>query len=332
MPGSPVEALRRSLWPLAPLYGLATALRNRAYDRGRRAVHRLPVPVLSVGNLTVGGTGKTPLVVWLVQAAVRAGLRPGVLARGYGRRPGASCNDEGMLLQGRFPDLLQVQEPDRVAGGSKLVAMGAEVLILDDGFQHRRLHRDVDLLCLDAERPFGDGTLLPAGDLRESTRGLRRADLLVLTRADRLERDALDRRRQRLQEMAGRSVPVYACRHAPGRLRREPGGVDVELAELRGGRVVLLSAIARPESFRRTAESLGAEVVDELRYRDHHHFTKAELGRASARAQRADAWLLVTEKDAVRIDGSDPVRYVLCVDVQFLGDQPSPEELGWVRR
>ena len=159
--------LHAGLWPLSLLYGLVTERRNAAYYRGAAATHRLDVPVVSVGNLTVGGTGKTPLVVWLVERALAAGRRPGVLARGYGRVKGAALHYEGMLLAGRFPGLPQVQDPDRVAGGRRLLARGdVDVVILDDGFQHRRLARDTDLVCVDARAPFANGLLLPAGDLR----------------------------------------------------------------------------------------------------------------------------------------------------------------------
>ena len=114
---------------------------------------------------------------------------PGVLARGYGRAPGAALNDEGLLLQRRLPWLLQEQDPDRVAAGKKLVDRGADFVVLDDGFQHRRLHRDLDVVCLDARLPFSNGHCLPAGDLREFRSGLRRADVLLLTRADAISRD-----------------------------------------------------------------------------------------------------------------------------------------------
>src|SRR5690606_22578410 len=154
---------------LSLAYSLGTALRAAAYDRGLLRVERLDVPVVSVGNLTVGGTGKTPLVAWLVERARRAGRRPGVLARGYGRPEGATLNDEGELLAARFADLPQVQDPDRVAGGRRLCATPAvDLVILDDGFQHRRLYRDLDLVCVDAKEPFAGGLQLPAGDLRES--------------------------------------------------------------------------------------------------------------------------------------------------------------------
>jgi tetraacyldisaccharide 4'-kinase len=175
--------LRQALWPLGLAWGAVAGVRNWLFDARLRKVHRLPVPVVSIGNLTVGGTGKTPAVAWLCALAKAHGKRPGVLARGYGRAPGARLNDEGELLQRRMPWLLQEQDPDRVAAGARLVGKGADFVVLDDGFQHRRLHRDLDVVCVDATLPFGNGLCLPAGDLREFRSGLRRAGMVLLTRA-----------------------------------------------------------------------------------------------------------------------------------------------------
>src|SRR5687768_6617186 len=134
------------------------------FDAGLLRVERAAVPVISVGNLTAGGTGKTRLVHWLVAELRGRGLRPGVLSRGYGRAPGQALNDEGRMLAAAFPGLPQVQEPDRVRGARALVAAsGVDVIVMDDGFQHRRLWRDLDVVCLDATSPFGGGACLPAG-------------------------------------------------------------------------------------------------------------------------------------------------------------------------
>lgn len=322
-----MHVLRRSLWPFSLLYGLAVSLRNRLYDCGFLATHRVSVPVLSVGNLTVGGTGKTPLVLWLVARVQQCGLRPGVLARGYGRAPGAELNDEGLMLQRRFPDLLQVQDPDRVLGGRRLVEMGAEVLILDDGFQHRRLHRDRNIVCMDARRPFADGVLLPAGDLREPRRALRRADMVILTRAGALTEEDLRERTEGLYHLLGRQLPVFATEHHATDLHLQPEGKLRPVAELRGRKVVLLSGIARPDSFEESVRSLGAEIVRHLCHGDHHRFRQSELKEAQNMAQLDDAWLLTTEKDDARIEGS-PERVVLRLELRFLGPEPSPEQWG----
>jgi tetraacyldisaccharide 4'-kinase len=318
--------LRQALWPLSLLYGSVAAVRNWTFDAGLRRAHRLPVRVGSIGNLTVGGTGKTPTVAFVAALAHACGRRPGVLARGYGRAPGAPLNDEGVMLQRRLPWLLQQQDPDRVAAGERLVAAGADYVVLDDGFQHRRLHRDLDVLCLDAELPFGTGLCLPAGDLREFRSGLRRAGMVLLTRADRLEPEQLAQRITRVRELAGRQLPVYACEHGPSDVVVQPRGEVVALASLRGRRAVLLSAIARPASFRDTAVALGVEVVAEHRHRDHHRFTAAEIAAAARAARAAEAILLTTEKDDARLGDADVERHVLRIELRCLGEPPTATE------
>jgi tetraacyldisaccharide 4'-kinase len=320
-------ALRRSLWPLAAVYGLGVWMRNALFDAGVRRVHRLPVPVVSVGNLTVGGTGKTPFVAWLVERARARGRRPGVLARGYRRAAGAELNDEGLLLAGRFPDLPQVQDPDRVRGGRALVARGVDLIVLDDGFQHRRLHRDRDLVCLDAERPFAGGLLLPAGNLREPRAALRRASAVVLTRAGAIAPPALAGLGARLRELAGERLAVFAAEHRPSDVRWRPADRVEPAAALAGRAVLLLSAIARPQTFAATVHDLGARVVAHVARRDHHAWEARELEQAASRARAQGAVLLVTEKDDVKLPPSLE-RGVLRIDFAFLGDTPDDATLG----
>lgn len=327
------HTLRRSLWPFAPLYGLGVALRNRAFDRGGREIRKLSVPVVSIGNLSVGGTGKTPLVVWLVEQLQGAGHKVGVLARGYGKAPDAALNDEGMLLERRFPGLPQVQDPDRFRGGQRLVgAHRVDVVLLDDGFQHRQLHRDLDIVCMDARRPFADGMLLPAGDLREPRGSLKRAGTVVLTRCDTLGRLDLRQRIEGLLRRIGRPVPVHAAWHRPRDVFSVPSGEVLAVDGLRGQRVVLLAGIARPSTFEATVADLGAEIADRLFFPDHHRFTERDVADAVQLAEDADAVLLTTEKDDVRLPGgADAVpRLVLRVDLEFVGDPlalPDPDRL-----
>ena len=321
--------LRQALWPLGLCYGAAMALRNLAYDRGWKRTHALPVPVLSIGNLTVGGAGKTPTVVWLCEALRARGRRPGVLARGYGRAPGAALNDEGMMLQRRLPWLLQEQDPDRVAAGRRLVDKGVDVIVVDDGFQHRRLARDLDLVCVDAKAPFSNGNCLPAGDLREWPAGLRRAGLCLLTRAAGLEPEALALRAERLRRIARNgALPVFASEHAPIAIVRQPAGELLPLSAIAGQRVLLLTAVARPDSVRDSFKALGAAVVGDLRRRDHHRFTAAELDAAAAQAARLGAVLATTEKDDARMAACAHERLVLQIGLRFLGPEPGPQELS----
>ena len=323
-----IHPLRTALWPLGLCYRAVAALRNAAFDAGIKATRRAPVPVLSVGNLTVGGTGKTPTVMWLCERLRARGERPGVLARGYGRAAGAALNDEGAMLQRRLPWLLQEQDADRVAGAERLAQKGATVIVLDDGFQHRRLQRDFDLVCLDARLPFSNGQCLPSGDLRESPAGLRRADLVLLTRADSLDARQVEARRQRVRALAqDDSLPVFACGHAPKDLVSQPDGAVLPLSAIDGRDVVLLTAVARPDSVRTTVEALGARVTADLRHRDHHRFTQEELAVAARAAGQHGAVVVTTEKDDARIDDATFPRFVLRIGLSFLDGEPTDAEL-----
>ena len=322
-----LRLLRKGLWPFSMVYGLATVLRGALFDRGLRAVARVGVPVISVGNLSTGGTGKTPLVIWLVEQAQARNLRPGVLARGYGRRKGDALNDEGKLLARRFPDLCQVQDPDRVRGARRLVDQEkVDLIILDDGFQHRRLHRDRDLVCLDTADPFAGG-LLPVGNLREPPSALRRAQGVVLTRAGSFVGEAVDRRMAELATYCGDGVRFFAADHVPTRLVEMPGGREVPLESLRDQKVVLLSGIARPDTFANLVEELGAAILAHHRRRDHHLHTPAELEEVSRESTAQGAVLVTTEKDDVKLGETPLPRWVLELEFRFLGDAPRWEWL-----
>lgn len=291
--------------------GAVTGLRNRLYDRGWLPAHRLQLPVVSVGNLTVGGTGKTPMVVWLARALRERGFRPGVLSRGYRVTSGAgtggvkrsALNDEGQLFAELLPDVPQVQRPDRVSGALELEKQGADAIVLDDGFQHRRLARDLDLVLIDATRPWGlpagaEGqaavrAVLPRGLLREAPSSLARASALVITRADAVPAPEFERLEAELEDLVP-GTPLLCAVHRPSGLRRGPERLELE--ELRGRPVVLVSGIGNPQAFERTARDAGADVRAVHAFPDHHAFERAELEALGAQSE-----LLVTAKDAVKL-------------------------------
>jgi len=284
------------------VYGGVTRLRNAGYDRGWLPRERLDCAVVSVGNLTVGGSGKTPMVAWLARELARRGRRPGVLARGY-RGGGARLNDEGRALARELPGVPQVQRADRAGGGRELVALGVDVVLLDDGFQHRRLARDLDLVLIDATRPWGLSAapggaavraLLPRGLLRERPQSLARADALVLTRTEQADARALAALERELEALAP-GAPILLSEHRPAGLRGPEG--ERPLAALRGLRVELVSGIAHPAAFEATARALGAEVAGVHAFPDHHAFVAADL--AAARAGGGE--LLATTKDAPKL-------------------------------
>jgi tetraacyldisaccharide 4'-kinase len=315
-----VTALRPQPWllPLSWAYGLAVQARNCGFDAGLLRVRRLPVPVISIGNLGAGGTGKTPLVIWLVAELRARGLRPGVLARGYGRAPGETLNDEGRLLARRYPDLPQEQDADRFATGLRILQRQTlDVLVLDDGFQHRRLFRDRDVCLLDAADPGGGG-LLPSGWRREPLAALRRASVCVLTGAEGVTAGQLAAARELVRSQAP-SAACLTARVEPVDLVEEPGGTTHAPGELSGRACRLVAAIARPERFRRTVEALGARVLGCDFRRDHTAIPDQQLAVHAAQAERDGGWLLWTEKDEARRASAapGPRRFVLRIGLRF---------------
>lgn len=293
--GAPVRGV---LWTASLGYGLGVARRNARYDRDAHRV-RLSVPVISIGNLTVGGTGKTPMVIDVVERLFSMGKSPAVVARGYGAGE-EEVNDEQRLIQARCPGVIYAADPDRVAAGRRAVAqLGADVIVLDDGFQHRRLSRDLDVALVDATNPLGYDHLLPRGLLREPPSSLRRANLVVLTRCDQTSTADLQRTAHRIHEIVGRT-PVLKCRHHVTSLRRLDG--TAESSDLSGRRVVLWAGIANPRSFAVTVSNLGATVVGERCFSDHHRYTPADLARlvVAGKFPAFDAFV-TTEKDAVKL-------------------------------
>ena len=281
-------------WLLLPgwvAYRPLIAARNAAYDRGLARVQRATVPVVSVGNIALGGTGKTPLVAWVVDRLRAHGHRPAVVMRGYGGD--GVANDEARMLGGAV-----VCDPDRVRGAGQAVAEGATCVVLDDGFQHRRLHRDLDLVLIDATRPWGGGAVLPLGMLRESLAGLRRADAIIVTRSDQVESRALAAIDERLAK-CGR--PLVHARHTPVALTPLGGGAARPPTALAGQPVVLASGLGNPEGFERTARGLDWQVREHARFPDHHHYTASEASGLAALAAGHGATLVVTAKDAVKL-------------------------------
>jgi len=305
------------LSPLSAAYGAGAAL-HRWSSRPVRA----SVPVISVGNLTVGGAGKTPVALSIAQRLVARGRKPAVLSRGYGRRSRApmlvsadasaqDVGDEPLLLARR--GLTVFVGPRRALLARLAVERGADVLVLDDGLQHHALFRDLDVVVADASNPFGNGRLLPRGPLREPVSALSRVErgLLWLTRCD-LPRDP---RAARLP-----AWPVVESEYAAA-----PSAATA----LRGQRVFLFAGIARPESFESTVRALGpAEVIGARWFRDHHLYSKYDL--QTLRREAKGALLVTTEKDLVRIEQKDGIAAV-AVEVRILrGEDALDAALGAV--
>ena len=254
--------------------------------------------MLSVGNLAAGGTGKTPFVAWLAGRLQELGHRPGILARGYGEPlPGAAgLNDEGAVLRHLLgADVPQVQDGDRVRGGRALRRAHPEVdvVLLDDGFQHRRIHRALDLVLLDATRPFGYGHLLPRGLLRERPAALARAHAVVITRTERVDAEALAAIEARVRRHLPAGAPIALARGEPA---------PPELAEeLSGAAVFAVCGIGNPGAFLGTLADLGARVVGSRILGDHEGLPASGWRDvlAEARARGAEC-VVTTRKDAVK--------------------------------
>ncbi len=245
-------------------YGAAMSLRNMAYDRAWLRTSRVDVPVISLGNITTGGTGKTPLAAWLANWLTEAGRTPGLLSRGYrslGKaaslvvREDSVGNDEKLVLDRLCPGVPHLQQPDRVSAARRLVSeYGCNTLILDDGFQHRRLHRDLDLVLIDVLQPWGYGHLLPRGLLREPLSALRRADLVLLTRADQISPEQRGLLRDQLARVRGTDECVEIA-FAPRRLIGLHGET-LPLEAVRERTAFAFCGIGNPQGFARTVSSL----------------------------------------------------------------------------
>ena len=327
----PVFRPAMPLYPVRRLLSLVW-LAGGAWKRNRslREQRKLPVPVISVGNLTMGGTGKTPCVLAIAQMLRDANRRPGILTRGYGRgtlqralvlQAGASIaaeysGDEPQIFlrSGVAPVGIGA---DRAATGAQLVSeFGVDVLLLDDGFQHWRLARDVDVVLIDALNPYSGGGLFPIGRLREPVSGLSRADVVLITRSDASDLvPAVLRMIRRINSTA----PVFYASVEPLCWKRHHDSREYAPAELPPGRPAAFCGLGNPQSFRRTLSSLGVDPVDWVEFEDHHHYRPHELKRISEQFQAQGATLLLTtEKDAIN----------LCDDCD---DLLAPLPLYWLR-
>lgn len=320
--GAIATVFRGGLTVLAWAYGAVIRLRNARYDRGGKAVRRVTVPVVSIGNLTTGGTGKTPMVIWVLQELIGLGRRPGVLMRGYKARVNACCrateafrqavegceNDEAREIRRRCPQAKLIVNPDRLAGAHAAIDQGCDVLVMDDGFQHRRLGRDLDVVLIDATVPFGHEAMLPRGMLREPATSLRRAHLLVITRSDQISPESLANLRRRIATLAP-DVPVLSAAHRPVELCDPAGRPDAQMpvSSVAGRHAWVFAGLGNPAAFIATVERMGFVVVGRQFWPDHHTWTDDELDTMARQAAAAKAdMVLTTEKDAVRLPPDRP--------------------------
>ena len=291
------------LTPAEVGFRVAVRARNMAYRTGLADADAPPVPAISVGNITVGGTGKTPLVRWLARYLVGKGYTPGILHGGY-------AMDEPELHRRWFPQLPVVADKDRLRGAGVAMQEGADVLVLDDAFQHRRFGRDLDFVLVAAETWSRDARLLPRGPYRESPRALRRADQVVVTRRTASAADAA-RVEVEVARVSGRQTARVHLRPGPwldARLKPRPPGA-------RPGRSVAVAGIGRPDDFFEQVRSAGAEPTDTISFPDHHPYREEEAEELLRLA--GDLPLVMTAKDAVKL-----VPLMPAADVWVLEQEP----------
>jgi tetraacyldisaccharide 4'-kinase len=284
------SVLRLALAPAEAVYRGAVHARGIAYDRGVLHVGRAAVPVISVGNIAVGGTGKTPFAHWLARHLQARGRRPAILHGGY-------AGDEPMLHRQWSPSIPVVVCRDRVAGAARAVAEGADVILLDDGFQHRRLHRDLDLVLLAAERWAPKLRVLPRGPWREPVSALHRADLVIVTRktASRRTRDVV------LRELDALGLSTAAVHLRPSGWRTAgPPAAELVAVSAPAEPALLVCGVAEPTLVAGSARAAGADVAAVLAFGDHHDYSDSDVRHILEVA--AGRCIVTTEKDWVKLE------------------------------
>ncbi|MDZ4860062.1 MAG: tetraacyldisaccharide 4'-kinase [Candidatus Hydrogenedentes bacterium] len=321
-PSSLADRIRRGEplpWYLDALLTTATPLyRLGMFARSLSNPIKVSARVISIGNITAGGTGKTPAVIERAQAEVAAGNTVAVLTRGYGAKnrsktlvlaPGAQARsmagelgDEPALIARRVPEVLIARGTDRVAAAHAAIDRGCNVLILDDGYQYLRLARDENVIVIDASNPFGSGSLIPRGTLREPTTALRRATHIILTHCDIPDAKALRTLVNTVREICP-NTPIRKTRHEPDALWSLESGKTHALSMLQGAPITAVCGIAQPEHFIATLQLLGARVDNQRIYPDHADIPASAFSGPNK--------IIITEKDAARLSGTPPNVYAL---------------------
>jgi len=306
--------LRWPLLPLAPFYAIAVRARNRAFDANPEKAKRVPLPVLSVGNLSVGGTGKTPIALHLAQELDKMGHKNVIISRGYGGRRDvdpmdvtpesdpSEIGDEPTMMARRLGPNQVIVGRSRHAAALRAISSvpEAKLLIMDDGFQHRKLHRDVDLLLLDGVRKWGNGRLLPLGDMREPMTGAKRAHALIVTRGLKANKDEVET----WWSEFGSGGPIFYVDFHLAAVRDAATGKRLALpAEL--GPLFTFCALGHPQAFYADLQDAGLTLVGTKSFRDHKALSPSKIAKLAAlAADSGAAGLVSTEKDAVKLTTS----------------------------
>jgi len=318
---------------LSALYNLGLACRTFAYKQFKKP-GRLPVKVISIGNITLGGTGKSPAVIRLAEEAVKRGLQPCILTRGYKGRTKETCfvsngkeillkpgeaGDEAYLMAEKLKGIPVVKGSKRYEAG--LYALSnldkkPSLMILDDGFQHIALERDIDVVLIDGTNPFGNEKLFPEGILREPLKAIKRADSIIITKSDQAGQETLSYIRDKIKTI-NPDLPVYISSHKPSRLINMSGATK-ELDYLANRKVYAFAGIANTEYFESTINKCGAEIAGFHRYRDHHLYSEKEMDKLKQEAAGLD--IITTEKDLVKLKGFNVPDNLFALSIDFSVD------------
>lgn len=331
--GMHASAIRLATGAAEPFYAIALRLRNLLYQKGLKKTHCLSRPVISVGNITTGGTGKTPVVEFLARRLREAGRNVCILSRGY-KSAGQLGDEQRMLdesLNTSGPNRVKlIANPNRVVGAHDALADDPtiDVFLLDDGFQHRAVRRDFDIVLVNAREPFGYGHVLPRGMLREPLTGLRRADAFIVTHADQVSPAELSQIEMTLRAHQS-DAPIYRCAHVHAGLSSDStsqvANPNMPIDELSKRRFFLFCGIGDPQSLHTQLSKYGINYIGHHFFPDHHRFEGADMDRVQAEAAAAGAEALVTTaKDWVKLSllTRQAAMPILRLDlaVQFLGD------------
>lgn len=299
--GDPLAIFLRAVLRVASWgYAGVVACRNLAYSAGWKRIHRSMLPVISIGNLTTGGTGKTPTAAWIAQWFRARGIRVCLLSRGYGAAAG-QMNDEALVLEQLCPDVPHLQSPNRVEMARVAhEELDSQLLLLDDAFQHRRLHRDLDIVLIDALDPWGGDALLPRGLLREPKRNLKRAGLVLITRVDQVSAATLEILRQQIAHLV-QGIPIVEVAFAATNLINA-AGETLPLESVHGQTVAAFCGLGHPEAFQKTLGQLGTVVGAFRTFPDHHPYTREDVDDLTAWAASTSAMhVLTSQKDLVKL-------------------------------
>ncbi len=320
-----------ALVPLSWIYGCGVVLRNLFFEREMYHAEHVGVPVISVGNISAGGTGKTPVVESIARTLAEKGVLAGIVSRGYKRSTrglvevsdGKSLKvtvresgDEPHQLAMHLPQTVIVVDEQRVRGARYAVnSLGVQAIILDDGFQHRAIHRDLDIVLIDASQSPFSMRMLPAGYRRDTYSSLKRADVVLLTKVKQIT--AVERLEERIRKFS--DAKIFRSTFSVAAFRRAKMKFSVDLESVKGKKAVAFCGIGQPESFRTSLEEIGVHVVSLMPFEDHHSYSRADLARVAVEQEKLSAeYIVTTEKDMARLSGSasgdflekNPVFYV----------------------